>query len=395
MIQSGRSWVRPAPAHSQCRFVRHDGGRVESRRAFLQTMAGMASEDIPQNMATETHPYYKKLHHLTVCMVPHDEDWRVWEQLTKVRTQLRDPGLYRWPPHANLLYPFLDIRPTPESGDTTPRNAINMDIVDGLKRVCHLYDPFTVRLEKFGTFGGSKRGVLWIYPDSRPRGNGGDEAHDAEPLVALQASLEAQFPMCMDQRKTGAFSPHITVSHFADLKCAREAQALVETEWPTDLSFQVREVYLMQRLGDDGQFERVATIGLAGHETIVHRQPLRFANMPEREEEWVRRERMAMKDRRNKGSRGHRRQRESIRTGRPSRVKDSPVVIEAKRAMREAKREMLLAENNGEPPETAKIYEAIFRAKEEELRALQNLQRQAQSEKQVTSTPATNESTSS
>jgi hypothetical protein len=61
----------------------------------------------------------KKYHHFTVCMVPPssgntatetetDTD-TAWTLLTRVHTELWDPGLYRWPPHVNLLYPFPDV----------------------------------------------------------------------------------------------------------------------------------------------------------------------------------------------------------------------------------------------------------------------------------------------
>lgn len=45
-----------------------------------------------------------KQHTSTVALVPPES---VWEPIQQARTDLKDKGLYRWPPHINLLYPFL------------------------------------------------------------------------------------------------------------------------------------------------------------------------------------------------------------------------------------------------------------------------------------------------
>ena len=59
-------------------------------------------------------------------MVPREEpsnandrnNHAVWRALTQARTEMRDPGLYRWPPHANLLYPFVDPYRSSKSSST-------------------------------------------------------------------------------------------------------------------------------------------------------------------------------------------------------------------------------------------------------------------------------------
>ena len=45
-----------------------------------------------------------KQHSSTVALVPPES---VWAPLQQARLNLRDKGLYRWPPHLNLLYPFV------------------------------------------------------------------------------------------------------------------------------------------------------------------------------------------------------------------------------------------------------------------------------------------------
>ena len=43
----------------------------------------------------------------TVCVFPPPEYREVWETISQMRQQLKDPGYHQWPPHVNLLYPFL------------------------------------------------------------------------------------------------------------------------------------------------------------------------------------------------------------------------------------------------------------------------------------------------
>ena len=298
-----------------------------------------SSPDVPTK-----HP--TKFHYYTICMVPPEANQQTWKDLTKARTELRDPGLFRWPPHANLLYPFIDPhRPLLTNKDTTAEH--NTTILEQLSQVCRKMEPFEVRLERLGTFGGSKRGVLWMYPtsfasDSPPSNN---DNNRTEPLIELQGLLQKAFPYCNDQQKvSGTFNPHMTLSHFVNLDDARQAQAQIESWWDTSTTFAVNEIYLLHRKGDDGQFERLATLGLGRNGSVtVHEPSLPFDGMPREEADWVREERMKMKRRRNgRGRRGRRR-------SSPDRPPpDSPEVIARKRAERKAKREAMEQEKVGD-----------------------------------------------
>jgi 2'-5' RNA ligase superfamily len=282
-------------------------------------------------------------HDWTVCMVPPpsstDSARSVWDALTQARQQLQDPGFYRWPPHVNLLYPFLNCYSSCNNENNThdistttcQADVINHDILKSLQVACRQCAPFLVQLHQFGTFGGKKRGVLWVYPDSsssssscnvtstgsRPlESEQQDDVYDdtsisneIEPLVELQARLQEQFPMCTDQRKVdGVFRPHMTLSHFVNLQGAQEAQKLVEAWWPTTttttttppddtttlattndngedsnapqrqaaamLEFWVDRIYLLHRQGDNGQFCIVAEIPLLGGPAALRRAPV-------------------------------------------------------------------------------------------------------------------------
>lgn len=247
----------------------------------------------------------RQSHCITICLVPPPSATKVWDQLTAVRRECRDPGFYRWPPHANIVYPFLEpIYDESESKDDQRINFRN-EIAMHLSKAAMQCEPFDVTLNSFGTFGGNQRGVLWAYPMSKytqPRDN-----DDDEPLINLHGLLEQQFPICNEQRKSGAFHPHITLSHYATNADALAAKDKIESGWEP-VSFRAHEIYLLERKGDDGQFKISATISLgADSEVNFHDPPIPFPAMPAVEEEWVHDERMAMKDRRKKGGKRRRR----------------------------------------------------------------------------------------
>jgi 2'-5' RNA ligase len=300
---------------------------VLPRRVATMTMASST----PRTESDEAPPpSSKQVHHVTICMVPPPEATQVWKTVSEMRMQLKDPGYYRWPPHANLLYPFLEV--TDE--ETLPK------ILEQLHSATRQCRPFSVRLNELGTFGGKQRGVLWLHPDS----SNTDENDDAIPLLALHQKLVEAFPMCKDQTKGGKFSPHMTLSHFESLDDAMAAKKRIETDFPNPkLEFVLDRVYLLRRQGDDGQFLRIAEIGLGPDSTVERLDPSRsFPDMPTKEDDWVHEERMNLKARRNgRDRRGGGRLTQRRSRSREPRVPDTLEAIATKRAERKAKRERL------------------------------------------------------
>jgi len=282
--------------------------------------------------APETAIQRTKYHHLTVCLVPSEEtSGHVWDLLTRGRTQLKDVGLYRWPPHANILYPFVN--PYELEGNSS---NVDADVIARLGVACRQCESFTVHLTRMGTFGGAKRGVLWMKPESC-------REEPLAPLIELHAKLEEQFPECNDQRVIGSgnFTPHFTLSHFDNLDDALAAKAEIESWWPDDVTFEAEEVYLLARKGYDGQFVKLATLPLGeGKDAQVHCPPLRFEQMPREEADWIKEKRIKQKEKRKGWSRGRRGgSRNQSMTRKAPRLPDTPEIIAAKRAARKAKRE--------------------------------------------------------
>lgn len=256
-------------------------------------------------------PSSRKSHCYSICLVPPPSATHAWEQLMAVRKECKDPGYYRWPPHANIVYPYLepiydkDSKESKDEQRTKFRNKIAIQLSKAASKVA----PFEVTIDTFGTFGGKQRGVLWGYPRSEYiQKDTDDKEKDEEPLIALHSALEEHFPMCKDQRKGGAFHPHMTVSHYASNDDALAAKEKVLANWES-VSFNVKEIYLLERRGDDGQFKIAATIPLGNESSGVefHNPPTPFPAMPETEAEWVYNERMEMKSRRKQGNRRRRR----------------------------------------------------------------------------------------
>lgn len=321
-----------------------------SARMSIRTLLSSNNDAVPQEDDLQDKPIANKLHTMTVCMVPEAKYVDVWEDLTKARTELRDPGLYRWPSHANILYPFFDMKP--KNSESIDEEKLNL-LIAAVKKC----EPFQVSLDSFGTFGGQSRGVLFLYPRSFRDDAGMQQsilceegAVEKEPLIQLQSILQEHLPECDDQKKNGKYTPHITLSHFPSLQEALEGQAKLETWWQPK-EFSVNEIYVLKRIGDDGQFKILASLPLGENSTgaQVHDPPIVFPAMPLAEEDWVREERMALKARRNgNGRRGKRRSRPRKKKGPlcrgASKSRDTPEEIDKKRAERAAKRERLAQE---------------------------------------------------
>ena len=176
------------------------------------------------------------MHHTSVALIPPDE---VWPAIQAARTLVRDRGLWRWPPHANLLYPFV-----------APQHfyAAAHELAAATASVA----PFDLTLSDFRVFVHSKRSAtLWLHPEpSRP-----------DALVELQAALQAAVPQANTQTSAhgGVFTAHFTIGHFAGeaaALAARDAILAYADLWPpAGITFRVDAAVLMARDGPDGQFE--------------------------------------------------------------------------------------------------------------------------------------------
>ena len=148
------------------------------------------------------------VHTTSVAVVPPDE---AWPKIQAVRSLVRDKGLWRWPPHVNLLYPFVIVERFDEAAAL---------LADRLAEV----EPFTVTLHELKIFAHKRSATLWFAPETL--------AFDGEgiaPFQRLQAALQSAMPNCDAQTANhgGKFTPHLTVGHFPDEESASEARAMI------------------------------------------------------------------------------------------------------------------------------------------------------------------------
>ena len=223
----------------------------------------------PESRVSDIHPQvstmpkFRRVHHTAIAIIP-PEDAAIWERLGHIREKLRDKGFYRWPPHINLIYPFIDV---------TDMEVVVPALCDSLRNL----RPFDISLSEFGVFGGGRSGVCWLSPEPR------------DDIFAVQRAIETALNIIEHNDDSGGreFVPHLTVSHFPNKQAATTAAEEEGPNW-NPLSFPVGEVHIICREGPDGQFNLLWRIPLGGGEAVREGEGgRRYVYMPTVEPTWV------------------------------------------------------------------------------------------------------------
>ena len=256
-------------------------GAPSPTSAYLRSLSGAARKpDKPPPKVYET----------SVCIVPPADKWG---EIQAVRRRCEDAGMFRWPPHMNVLYPFV------------PRKhfeAAVAAVAESLRDV----PPITFTLSSFELFERRDSAVLYLRPSGAE-----------EQLDGLQRACQAAVPHCHEQRRKGSFTPHLTVAHYGDgeLELARSTRDALNAQW-APLEMTIREVHAIHRRGPDDPFTCIYNIGLGTGEAALVDRP--FPLMPPVEEPWMRAKREEMQARRKRAGRGRRRRRGGRGRGRGS-----------------------------------------------------------------------------
>ena len=128
-----------------------------------------------------------------------------WPPIQRARGS-RDAGIIRWPPHANVLYPF----PPPK----------NFDVLGPvLEEALADLPAFDVTLADFGSFDRPDSSVLFLRPTatwSNVHGSGAVEALGEDPFQALYRRVRSAVdPYCRPdppKKLLQPFVPHFTVT---------------------------------------------------------------------------------------------------------------------------------------------------------------------------------------
>lgn len=184
--------------------------------------------------------------------------------------RVHDRSFARWPPHINLIYPFLASpsedaaaeQPAEGMEPTEPR--LKQDIRSRIQCAIKDIQPFhmTLTYDQPGIFShGKKSKTVWLPPSSKK-------------VCDLQAALQAEFAEC--DADTRPFVPHLSVgqarsasaaqalreeitksiSDFLDTKRADAGDARASLDWS------VEEVFVIERKGFNDRFKVVGVISL-------------------------------------------------------------------------------------------------------------------------------------
>lgn len=180
--------------------------------------------------------------------------------------RVHDKHFARWPPHINLIYPFLASPADAASGEQQGESSkLKQDIYDRIKSVTKSIEPIHIRLSTTGTFHhGKKSKTVWLDPVPL-----------TGALKPLQNALQKEFSECdADQRP---FTPHLSVGQANSDKGAQNLGDKIRKSIRDHLSRQssdgegspeavldwhVDEIYVIERKGYHGRFNIVGAIKL-------------------------------------------------------------------------------------------------------------------------------------
>ncbi|CAO2652414.1 Nn.00g006970.m01.CDS01 [Neocucurbitaria sp. VM-36] len=180
--------------------------------------------------------------------------------IEKVR-RVHDKHFARWPPHINLLYPFLaSPSETIEQGESSASH-LKETIRTRITKVTKKHEPVKVSLlaEPPHIFSHNQRSkTVWLGPST-------------QSIQQLQADLQAEFAECdADQR---AFTPHLSIGQSRSVggadslskeiqETVREHLTAAEEDIPMSLDWYVDKVYVIERKGYMDRFKVIGTIEL-------------------------------------------------------------------------------------------------------------------------------------
>lgn len=233
-------------------------------------------------------------HKSAVAIVPPEP---LWAPIQDLRERLRDGGLCRWPPHVNLVYPFV-------------RADYHERCIPALSDALRSVEPFQLRLASLRTFGGPSRGVLWVDPVAPALAC---QHQDRKPVVELYTALARTLSLLRGvDAPARPFTPHMTVTHTRSRDEAVRLLAECRVEWAAACPgpFQVDEVYVLRRDGATDPFRKAWVLPLGEQGTgprALSRREGTFASIPSAEDiPWKPRMRQALRDRaRSRPRRGH------------------------------------------------------------------------------------------
>ena len=170
-----------------------------------------------------------------------------------------DKHFRRWPPHLNLIYPFL-ASPSIQQADRQPSPALKEDIQHRIQKAINHTEPFrlTLSADPPGIFSHSKKSkTVWLRPLS-------------DQVNQLQAALQAEFSECDADKRP--FVPHLSIGQArSDIDAEKLANEMIKHFAGNNMSqpvidWHVDQVCVIERKGFHDRFQIVAAIPLGKNE---------------------------------------------------------------------------------------------------------------------------------
>jgi 2'-5' RNA ligase len=199
--------------------------------------------------------------------------------------QQHDKQFHRWPPHINLIYPFLsNPSDTDQSGSSS--KILKPEIRDRIKKALGSHTPFMIFLEPAGTFHhGRKSATVWLRPTHGSVGS----SSTPTALHSLHSALQDEFREC--NADTRLFTPHLSIGQVAGRAPAEElveeAEDVVEAFLKSEnevgseernslngLEWLVDRVYVIEREGYNDRFKVVGEIMFPTEPVDSHEVPV-------------------------------------------------------------------------------------------------------------------------
>lgn len=166
----------------------------------------------------------KKTVKSALAIIPSPE---IWDGFQKIRS-VHDKAYKRWPPHINLLYPFL-----PEEDIAGYIPAIMEELAS--------ISPFkaTFGPDDFGNFCHSKSATIWISPPQKKK------------LADIEEALVRAVPQCNDllEFSEDGFVPHLSLAQ-TNKTSVEKAQSKFMSAWK-ECSCVIDSLYVLTRDGDE------------------------------------------------------------------------------------------------------------------------------------------------
>ncbi|KAA8495740.1 hypothetical protein FVE85_1895 [Porphyridium purpureum] len=218
------------------------------------------------------------VHHAALAIIPpmpvasgFSDEAHVWNRVQELRSEWKDPGLWRWPPHINLMYPCPDPnRPIEQPGELEASAGwLETALSDAIFNA--RLKPFKVRLAKCDTFKTGSGGVVWLDPVVIEEDGLDEESakmhSQGNPWQQLIRCVSSAVGTDNERWIRKPFIPHMTVTHTSlhqdalDLAASHNENAGVQGHSLGE--FWVRDMVLLIRSNHpESQFEHYATISL-------------------------------------------------------------------------------------------------------------------------------------